>query len=359
MKTPWNSIAESLVKPAESDSKSYQDALESPCLSCQTTPCCTHLPLNTFKVTNLVELDHALYLLNFDRIELGISASGDWSSYYAYPCRFLDRDSHLCTVHNTPDQPRICQHYNPYNCWYKRVFSVAQNQDFIRMDHERMQYLLPHIELNEERQIASVPAWDTLLALMEVYPDKKRKFIEPDFKDDVYDAWQQMVRSPETYQPPAQQPQSYSALADPCTGCAAYCCKTLVFPQGTPKHVSNLDYYRFCLGFPGVELGISDSGWSIIVKTRCRYLDDNQRCSLFGKPERPLICKYYDAWKCDYKPQFGNPRPGNFLRVRMEQFLWLAESLPLDEHGAVISIPQTDSLRGYIETRWNESMQSQ
>jgi hypothetical protein len=357
MKTPWNSIAESVVKREEMGAKSYRDALESPCLTCQTTPCCTHLPLNTFQVTNLVELDHAIYLLNFDRIELGISASGEWSSYYSYPCRFLDRETHLCTLHNTSEQPRICQHYNPYNCWYKRTFSVAQNQDFIRIDYDRMQFLLPHIELNEERQIVSVPAWEPLQALMAEYEDKKSKFQEPDLKDEVFEEWEQLVLYPETYKNEEIQPQVYSPLKDPCTGCGAYCCKTLVFPQNQPKHVSNLDYYRFCLGFPGVELGISDGGWSIIIRTRCRHLDEQNRCSLFGKPERPLLCKYYDAWKCDYKPQFGKPRPANFLRVRLEQFLWLSETIPLSEDGAVVSVPATDSIRVYIENRWHQANQ--
>jgi hypothetical protein len=107
MTTPWNSIKESLVSQQTGQVLAHSDALASPCMSCDTAPCCTHLPLNTFKVTNLIELDHARYLLNFDRIELGISSSGSWSAYYAYPCRFLDRETFCCTVHDTETQPRI------------------------------------------------------------------------------------------------------------------------------------------------------------------------------------------------------------------------------------------------------------
>ncbi len=71
-KTPWNSIAESIVQTGSPQTLGHADALQSPCMNCEAAPCCTHLPLNSFKVTNLVELDHALYLLNFDRIELGV-----------------------------------------------------------------------------------------------------------------------------------------------------------------------------------------------------------------------------------------------------------------------------------------------
>lgn len=355
MKTSWNSIAESIVQPAEKGTLSFEQASESPCLTCQTTPCCTHLPLNTFKVTNLIELDHALYLLNFDRIELGVSSSGEWSVYYTYPCRQWDRETHYCKVHNAPEQPRICQHYNPYNCWYRRVFSVGQNEDFIRIDYDRMQHLLPHIEFDEDRQIKSVPEWDTLISLMEGYEDQEKVYVEPDLNDDAFYQWGEWVMNPEPHPDEPVLAQIYDPAMDPCTDCAAYCCKTLVFPQYPPKHLSNLDYYRFSLGFPGVELGMSDIGWSIIVKTRCRHLNESNQCMLYGKSERPLICKYYDAWKCDYKPQFGRLRPEGFLRVRLEQFQWLTENIPVDQDGKVLNMPQTSLFREHIENRWKES----
>jgi hypothetical protein len=158
--TPWNSIAESIVPVVEARSLKHNVALESPCANCSSSPCCTHLPLTNFKVTNLLELDHAIYLLNFDNIELTISALGDWSAYYAYPCRYLNRKTFECTVHNDPRQPQICVHYNPYNCWYKRVFTVGQSDEVVRIDRPRLELLLEHIEFDEQRRITSVPGWD-------------------------------------------------------------------------------------------------------------------------------------------------------------------------------------------------------
>jgi Fe-S-cluster containining protein len=351
-KTPWNSIAESIVK-TETRTLNHKQALESPCTDCPNTPCCTHLPLNTFKVTNMVELDHALYLLNFNNIELSISATGDWSSYYTYPCRYLDRETYLCKVHATPEQPRICQHYNPYNCWYRRAFSVGQNENSVRISRERMQYLLPYIEFNEERKIASVPAWDDLIALMEGFDDTKKGFEEPNFEDPVLAEWQVMIEQPEEANTAAEsEDSSYSSISDPCDGCSAACCTTLVFPQSVPQQISNLDYFQFCLGFPGIELGISDGGWSLIVKTRCQLLNEDNRCAIYESAERPLICKYYDAWKCDYKSQFGTPRPSNYLRLRLEQFAWLLEVVQVDQMGALTAFPPTQVLRQYIESRW-------
>ena len=45
---------------------SYRQAREAPCLSCTTSPCCTYLLLGDFQLERLLDIDHALYLLNFD-----------------------------------------------------------------------------------------------------------------------------------------------------------------------------------------------------------------------------------------------------------------------------------------------------
>ena len=75
-------------------------------------------------------------------------------------------------------------------------------------------------------------------------------------------------------------------VSDPCTGCGAWCCKTLVFNRGLPGDASQLEFLRYCLGFPGVEVGVAADSWAVIVRTTCRHLEDN-RCSVFGTDERP------------------------------------------------------------------------
>jgi hypothetical protein len=58
---------------------------------------------------------------------------------------------------------------------------------------------------------------------------------------------------------------------------------------------------RICLGFPGPDAEIGDDGWSLFISTTCRHLDEANRCSVFGQPEDPLPCDYYDAWTCTYR----------------------------------------------------------
>jgi len=348
---PWNSIAESVV-PLEERRLSYQEALTSPCASCSTSPCCTHLPLHTFNIQNIIELDHAVYLLNFDRIELGLSASGDWSVYYRYPCRFLNRSDFTCRLHNTPEQPQICVNYNPYRCWYKRVLTKSVSDEFLRIDRQRMEYIVSLLAFDQSGNIVEIPRWDSLveeIAKLPLKPNSQPS--DPPSEDPVTEAWKQLVLNPESGIAESEKAYAYADLREPCNGCQAYCCKTLIFPQTLPGHITNLDFLKFCLGFPGIELGIADDIWSIVVKTTCRYLQDNH-CSIYGKPERPLLCKYYEASKCTYKAHFGTPRPGNFLRVQLEQFQWLIECFTFNENGTIVQFPPSEALRNYIEQRW-------
>lgn len=347
---PWNSIPAGIVN-FEEKRLQYAEALASPCASCQTSPCCAYLPLHTFRITNLTELDHAIYILNFDRIELGLSASGEWSVYYRYPCRFLNRQNFSCSLHNQPEQPKICVHYNPYSCWYKRVLTKGASQDFLRIDRQRLEFIVSQIVFDEFRNIIEVPNWEMMLEgvanlpLLQTPPDEEQTFINSIngiSKDSGFSSDGKAVAEDGLY--------TYETLNDPCMGCQAYCCQSLFFPHPIPRTIANLDFLKFCLGFPGIQLGITDETWSIVVKTTCRHLRDN-RCSVYGMPERPLICKYYDAWKCTYKVQFGLARPAGYVQVPFEHFKWLTECFKFDQHGGVTQMPTTDAIRNYIEDK--------
>lgn len=350
---PWESIRESLEE-TDGAPKSFAQGLDSPCATCSTTPCCTHVPLQTFKVSNLVDLDHARYLLNFDRIQLGIAANGDWSAYYVYACSHLDRSDFSCNVHGTDDQPRICANYNPYNCWYRRVFTRSVGEDFIKLDRPRFNYLASQIQFDEDCEITGVPDWPAMMAAMRDMVDTPPPVApEPPETDMAFDGWKQSVAS--GIDPQDQVPLlTFKQASSPCSNCAAYCCETLVFPQSTPGSISSFDYYRFAMGFPGVELGIvADGTWAIVVKTRCRHLSGN-RCSIYGQKERPLVCTFYDEWVCNYKPRFSQARPEGYLRLRLEHWRWLTECFQFDPFGEIASFPTFVQIRAHIESRWKD-----
>jgi Fe-S-cluster containining protein len=353
-KQPWLSILSGSVEsPART--LDFAAALESPCATCQTAPCCTYLPLFRFRVDTLMQLDHARYLLNFDRIELGLSASGDWSVYYRYPCRQLDRTTFQCTVHDTEAQPDICKNFNPHSCWYKRSLRAPVTEAFLRIDRPRLEFILERVTLDEERNVVSVPDWESMSAAFREMPaDAQRTPDEQIGHDPVLARWREQIISPGLLvrrQPAAPPPVSYHELDEPCVDCGASCCSTLVFPHGYPTTRGNLDYLRFVLGFPGIEVGVHDAGWSIVVKTQCRFLVGN-RCGVFGKPERPLLCRYYDAHSCAYKVHFEQPRPQGYVRVRHEDFEAMARLFQFDATGAVVALPPADAVRASLEDAW-------
>lgn len=332
-------MAETPVRLTRSAGVGHAEALESPCRSCPSW-CCTRLSLHNFWVRTLIELDHAWYLLNFDSIELGLSASGEWSAYYLAPCRLLTPDGQ-CSVHATPAQPMICASYNEHACWYKRVLPNGLDPDFIRVDRRRMAVLVEQMRFDDAGTVLEVPTWEALHDLFaDLDVDNGRGPIRPPVAGNGHDQSAAGGRS--------STMRRQSALAvlssDPCDGCSAYCCTTLVFPLTKPSNLAGLDFVRFALGFPGVEVVIGDEAWSLVVRTRCRYLDE-ARCSIYGRPERPIICRHYEARTCSYKTVFGPSSLPGSLRVRFDDFDRLLAAVDVEQDGRIAVLPSTEELQ--------------
>jgi hypothetical protein len=383
--TPWRSIREG-TSALSTKSLSFAEANESPCSTCSTAPCCTHLPVHSFRVSTLADLSYAGYLLNFDRIRLGLKPSGEWSVYYAQPCRFLDLTTFGCTIHNTPQQPQVCVQYNPYACWYKGALVAEVNEHFVLVDRARLSFLQERVTFDELRNIVSFPEWNDILEAFKGLSDEPGSVIEQTPHDLVFEEWRQIVAEENGIEaspmpvseamianqsvsvklsPPRKSGESedsnrtYESLGDPCTGCSAPCCDTLTFSHGLPATISTLDFFKFCLGFEGVELFITSESWWIAIKSRCRHFTSDGRCGVYGSPERPLQCKYADAWKCTTRVEFGQPRPVGGLRVRLEHYSALTECVAFDDVGLVTEIADTSLMRRHIENRWAQSMAQQ
>jgi hypothetical protein len=332
---PWRGIAASIV-PDAPDCRDHSAALRSPCESCATSPCCSYLPLGGFRVATLSDLDYAVYLLNFQRIELGLTPSGDWSVFYRHPCRYLDRSSFACTIHEKPEQPHICRRYNPYRCWYKTALTQSTSAGYLRIDRTRLKSLVTGIRFDAQGSIVESPDWAELLeALENVFDPPEDALAEP------------TPRTRGSANREVLPIYSFDQLREPCTGCSAHCCRVLMFPMERPTDASGFDYLQFCLGFPGIRLGISDTQWSILVDTECRHLEGN-RCSIFGLPERPLACRYYDEWRCSYKVQFEQAESAGVLHVDHDQYRQLLGCFDFDGNGAVMRIPEVSELRNVV-----------
>jgi hypothetical protein len=353
--TPWRSIRDGLVEATGSTS-SYAESLATPCLTCSTAPCCTHLPIHTFHVGTLGDLNYAGYLLNFAHIRLGIGPSGEWSVYYAYPCRFLDQSSFSCSLHDTPEQPRVCVNYNPFGCWYRKGFTSADSAEIVLVDRARFSALTTILRFDEHQILVDAPDFDSVRRALAGVVDGPMPDTDPartiPQQDATFDGWVadgQRDRGAEVLTGDIGVINAAETGAHaPCDGCSAPCCDTLVFPHDVPTGATGLDWFRFCLGFPGIELSIGPMHWSLVVKSPCQHLR-NGRCAVYGLPERPLQCRYFDEWKCSFRIEFGRERPPSTFRIRLEHYDALLSCFDLDGSGSVVAVSTYEDMRSHVE----------
>lgn len=318
----------------------YAEARRSPCEGCEAW-CCQYLSLPEFTVGDLDELDWAVYLLNFEGIRLTLTRSGRWIPYWAATCRHFDAERHLCSVHGTDVQPHTCVRYNPYNCFYRDSFSDVPDEDLLWLDHRRMELLLTGVRSDDSRQKLTIPPFDALRGIFETMPDPPVVERPPAAGAAAGEAERERRLIPLTFEDPA--------VSTPCEGCAAYCCTTLLVPLEAPTDATTVDYFRYALGFPGVELVVGDGRWSFALATRCRHLEGT-RCGVYGSAERPIRCEYYDAWTCTYRDTFAPGRQGD-VRLAYEDLPALLSCCQFDDRGRLLAVPAPADLAAAVAAR--------
>jgi hypothetical protein len=317
-------------------------------MTCTASPCCTYLLVRNFQFESLTDVDYGAYILNFEGFLLRLHRDGKVDVYFHQPCRLLDVGTGLCTVHGTEDQPSVCVHYNAHSCWYRHGMTADVDRDGPLLDRARMKWLAARMTFDDSRQVTGSPDWEEMLQTFESMPVERRQAPAPP-PDPVFEEWRSITLSPNG---PERSPQPHrfgdAVVSDPCRQCEAWCCKTLIFHRSHPTNAGQVDFLRYCTGFPGVEIGVSNEDWALIVRATCRHLKDN-RCSVFGTDERPLRCTYYDELKCKYRLYFGTPRPEDMIRIPREHFGVLAASVMFDDQGQVTGLPSVDALRAMVE----------
>jgi hypothetical protein len=335
-------------RPQPQDRLTYREARETPCLSCTSSPCCTYLLLTDIQLETLLDVDYALYLLNFEGIVVGVGRDMKVDVYLHQPCGYLDVASGLCTVHSTPVQPAVCVHYKSHSCSYRHRMTADVDPNSPLLDRHRMRWLADRMVFDDDRRVVAAPQWDEVLEAFRSMPMERHQAPTPQ-PDPVIEEWRTIVLSEKRSD--EERPMHRfgdGEVSDPCAGCGAWCCKLLVFNRGLPTDASQLDFLRYCLGFPSVEIGVAADSWAVVVHTTCRHLEGN-RCSVFGTDERPLKCSNYDALSCKYRSHFGVPQPADVVRVSRDQFGVVADSIIFDDLGQIVAIPPVDVLRNQLD----------
>lgn len=197
----------------------------STCRVCEHTACCTHLPVHSFTVTTRDDWARVLVLADAPGFLVGLRGSGDWIVFWNARCRFLDRNRR-CSLHGDPRRPDICRAYNEYHCWYRRAFSDAGSDAFIRFPVEALFRVGERLSFDSAGALEDTPSWEEMLRL-------------------AGDGWYRDA--------PADGYNAGRLAADT---------PVVLTPPGRPTRFAHLDLVRFRLGFPGVRLVASDSGWA-------------------------------------------------------------------------------------------------
>jgi Fe-S-cluster containining protein len=87
-----------------------------------------------------------------------------------------------------------------------------------------------------------------------------------------------------------------------CDHCVAKCCRYFALPIDTPKTRGDYDTVRWFLLHEHTAIFLEDGDWYLLVHTRCRHLQPDQRCGIYET--RPQICRDYSTKDCEYDDEW-------------------------------------------------------
>ena len=84
-----------------------------------------------------------------------------------------------------------------------------------------------------------------------------------------------------------------------CEYCTAKCCRYFALPIETPDTYKELEYLRWFLLHEQASVFKEDDDWYLLVHTKCKHLQDDNRCGIYDT--RPQICRDYTTDNCEYE----------------------------------------------------------
>jgi hypothetical protein len=84
---------------------------------------------------------------------------------------------------------------------------------------------------------------------------------------------------------------------DGCSGCPAMCCFGLEEAISRPTTKQEVENLKWELHFINTSVFIRSRRWYKLSMGRCRYLDKNNRCSIYER--RPQICRDHIPPDCE------------------------------------------------------------
>jgi Fe-S-cluster containining protein len=87
-------------------------------------------------------------------------------------------------------------------------------------------------------------------------------------------------------------------MASLCDQCSALCCRYFALEIDKPTTAEDYDNIRWYLVHENVVVYIHKKRWYLGILTRCKHLQEDNRCGIYKT--RPRICRQYSTDNCDY-----------------------------------------------------------
>lgn len=117
-----------------------------------------------------------------------------------------------------------------------------------------------------------------------------------------------------------------------CDHCTAKCCKYFALPMERPTNRKDFDFVRWFLLHERAAAFVEDGTWYLLVNTRCKHLQGDNRCGIYQT--RPQICREYTTDDCEFDEDWV-----------YEQYFESAEQIA-EYMEAVLPRKRGESLRG-------------
>jgi Fe-S-cluster containining protein len=92
------------------------------------------------------------------------------------------------------------------------------------------------------------------------------------------------------------RPREKTTVKD-CGDCAALCCHDLSVEITRPRTRDEIESLKWQLYYDTVGIYIRSRRWHMVVKGRCKYLDDRNLCTIYDR--RPDVCREHMPPDCE------------------------------------------------------------
>jgi len=137
----------------------------------------------------------------------------------------------------------------------------------------------------------------------------------------------------------------------PCEECSAPCCRYLIIPHKSPSTWMDLDFIRYMLNFPDINVTVSKAGeWGILIHQDCLNFDEkDQKCKVHNTSTQPKTCSYFNPYQCNYRLNLDAKEPNSIYILDREKFMHWVKYVKFSENGVIVDGPSFEKSKEILK----------